>query len=326
MFCMLCLLCLTLLSQPSEAQGQNPTTHVIICVYDVNSTNQQMDANFTAMASQVNLTNRVIVGQIGGSFIVKTFTMTPPPYVTQGTFVGNTSAVEWPIAGSTQEYPFDSYGDNFTFQINSYQFSNGQVGLVSNVAQREAAFCGPKKASLANIWDLTASPVSVTFAGRTYTGVRVLLRRNQLLGELLMLPIWAAALFVGASFILDAEELNHRLTIYLSVFVFTPVYLFTILTEAPSGSIFNPPEMQLTFLTLAVAISASISIVSRRLKSTGKRAALEGVTIVVLETFFILSLLWESFSTISTLVNTFSLIPFALVGILGISWRLYAST
>ena len=303
----------------SGEASQGPTVSITICIFDFDSANQQITFNVTAEAFQVNLTYNVITGQINGPFNVRPFIMSPVSG-SQGTFDGSTPTLIWPISGRTQDYPFDSYDNTFTFGINSYSLPGGGSGRAVDINSASVGFCGSKANSLENIWLVNTSYLPVTVGGETSRGVQVTLQRNSVLGGLLMTPIWMAALFLGTSFILDPKELNSRLTIFLSIFVFTPAYLFSILILAPAGSILNPPEMQLTFLTIAVAISALITIVSTHIDTARTKAVLEVSSVVGLQLFFIL-ILFLLGQLFSNTINAISLTPFTLVGVVGICYR-----
>jgi len=147
-----------------------------------------------------------------------------------------------------------------------------------------------------------------------------------MLGILFMSPIWILALFLGGPFILDSARWNARLTICLFVAASALAYLSWVSTKVPTGSLVYPPEIQAIFLSFASGLSAVVSLLVTRIKSDMKKAALEGVTIILLESLFILFSLTQSFPSIAWVVSAFSLAPFAFVAILGIGWRVCANT
>ena len=324
--CTICLLCLILLTQTSEAQVRRPYVGVYICIYDFDAANQQVTFDFNATAYQVNLNSSSITGELDGPFNGRPFIMEPQYNLMQGVYEGGASGLQWPMYGRTQDYPFDSYETNFTFSINSYTYRNGTTGRAIDFSSPSVSFCGPKAISLANSWYVHSSAVSITRGGETSMGLEIQFQDNPASGWLLMVPISIAGMFLGVAFVLDSRKLSPRVVLFVGVLAFVSTYPQIVLTKAPAGSVLNLAELQLAFYAVAAAISLLVSCVVTRIKSFEKGAALEGLTIILLEASFVLVSLRLSFSWNVMEAIAFGLVPFASVGIFGIYWRVYTYT
>src|SRR5437867_1529078 len=107
------------------------------------------------------------------------------------------------------------------------------------------------------------------------------------MGWLVMLPIWIALIYVGAMFILEPDKLTDRLSILMALFVFAPVYLFTIIGQSPPSPIYNLSETQLVFLIITILVGGMATLANSRTSSPVWWLRFDGVALIFSEVAYI---------------------------------------
>jgi hypothetical protein len=234
----------------------------------------------------VNATGPILIGQVNGPTRVLVLTLHR-----DGSQYENTSSViQWPLAGLTQYYPFDSYRLDVSVQDNSLSFSNGTIGAYAHLTIVTSKFCGDNVQTLESTWHLgpqnstaqSSSPKPVHDEGT------VVITKNDQWGLVIMLPIWVALALAGLAFALDLSRLSDRLAILMALFIFAPVYHFTILGQSPPSPIYNLPEAQTTFLMVAILFEAIASVTAGRTFSVIRQVFFDGIAIVGAEVIYVI--------------------------------------
>jgi len=175
-------------------------------------------------------------------------------------------------------------------QDNSIMFPNGTVGMYAELTGVTPRFCGDGAQTLATTWYFqspTGQVTRSTIPTPAHDQATIVIIKNEQWGWLVMLPIWIALIFVGAMFILESEKLTDRLTILMALFVFAPVYLFTIISQSPPSPIYNLSETQLVFLIITILVGGLATLANTRTSSFIWRVGFDGAALVFSELAYI---------------------------------------
>jgi hypothetical protein len=284
-----------------RASDQAPTAIVTVCIYDLNPQTQTAQVSFLLTIDQ-NSSSPTIVAQVNGptQVFVMHLTSTGGLVNNQMQYSNQSNVIEWPSPGRPQDYPFDSYTILLSVQDNSISFPNGTVGTYAALASVKVEFCGESSSTLQNTWHVQGSGATISQSASpkpSHDQASIVIAKNDQWGLLVMLPIWMALIFVGGAFLLEPTKLTDRLTVVTALFVFAPIYLFSIVSQSPPSPIFNIAETQLVFLisiTMLLGISTMVSSLARSPKlhffSDGVALMISEVLYVALNIPFIMSL------------------------------------
>ncbi|MDG6940257.1 MAG: hypothetical protein JRN39_07645 [Nitrososphaerota archaeon] len=261
------------------ARAQGPDAYVSVSVYALNPLNQTAQVTLSVEVQGLYAVNSSNVTFSAGGSGSASFQLrqTAP-----GTYRGSSGLVSWGMVGYPQDYPFDSYA----LKLDGFTVNASGTGYPVGVIHASAAFQG-YPSGMASIWQTTGANGSIPVqVGRGV--VYAITARQPTWGVPLMLPIEIAFAFLGVSFFLDSRDrLTERLMIFMSVFVFSPVYLLSIQTNVPVGQFFNVFELQTVTLLTAVGILGVFSIVSHSGRSVTGRGAYDMISLLLSEALVI---------------------------------------
>jgi len=235
---------------PVSSGPNNPSSTIIleIWIYDVNTVNRTAAIEIKARVEAMNYEpdTTAITAMSGGSAYI----------LCNKTYFGNstvpsrfsgTASTRWNLWGTGEAYPFDKYTLNFEVQTSSEELLPFQISSESKIefgkdeVQRDWVANGIIEGRILNIQ----------------------LTRKWLVPFLqLLLPIIVCYYLLNATRILDVrKQLNERLMVYLSLFVFTPTFLFAIQPFLPYRLSLTLPEFLLTNLVVSNAVFGIFSMI-----------------------------------------------------------------
>ena len=263
------LMFLSIIPNLSFAAEEKTKITFQVSILDVDPINQIAKVQFVIQAYPVYATNDTIWARVGGmgdlSMQLKK--------IDTNNYQGVSNITQWGIYGNPEDYPFDSYYSNFTITHIDHVWS-----AEINQEWSSISFQGEKTKNLANLWKITevyaVLPIKYldpprlgmvpTFGKREQFGVPIMAVPT-------MLPVWIAFAFLGASFFIRADDLANRLLVYTSIFVFAPVFLFSIQPGIPNRLLLSHVEVQVLILISVVGILGIGSMITHRLRNTMKQ-------------------------------------------------------
>ena len=267
-----------------------------VSILDVDPINQVAKVQFMIQAYPIYVTNDTIWAQVGGmgdlSMQLKK--------IDTNNYQGVSNITQWGIYGRPEDYPFDSYYSNFTIMHIDHVWS-----AEINHEWSSVSFQGEKTKNLANLWKITEvyAVLPTRYLDPPRLGMRPTFEKREQFGVPIMavpimLPVWIAFAFLGASFFIRADDLANRLLVYTSIFVFAPVFLFSIGPGIPNRLLLSHVEVQVLILISVVGILGISSMIVHRLKNTKKQLYFDLATIGISE-ILVLSvafpyLLWDT--------------------------------
>ncbi len=271
------LFALSSVVQVSFAQDNLAKGYIVISVYDINSTNNTATVSF--LVQFVNFTSDLeeihfLIASSGKPIDIRL------NKIADGFFSGSTDKIEWSMAGYPENYPFDSYFMNFSLDL-PYYYKGSEIYPSAN-------FEGEKEKTLSSYWVTINNSKSLPLGivvGKTEIIVDVIKRWQW--GVPIMLPIWISFAFLGASFLIESKDLANHLLITTSIFVFGPIYFFTLNSSIPPRTLFSHEELQLLILMASTGIIGFSNIINSRIISIGRRLLVDTMTISILESVFI---------------------------------------
>ena len=184
-------------------------------------------------------------------------------------YKGESQLTSWSFYGIGEMYPFDSYKlrlkivDSFLFhsENRTYIYENAMFNI--SQSRSFARFIGPNTESLEGVWGLDENrELPIQYIDKEC--IVTLERRPLVPVAVSLLPIILCYFLLGCSLIIPRKKLNSRLEVYLSLFVFAPMFLLMIQIFLPCRSSFSIPEVLLVNLMISTGIFAIASILSRR--------------------------------------------------------------
>lgn len=166
----------------------------------------------------------------------------------------------WFLVGYGERFPFDSYEMDFNLEIESVHFLKGNSSYkvdpndIFNLAQTEIVIPGPERRPLRDTW-------WATIPKQTSTGFTANIQRNWIRPIFQMIiPILTCFYLLGGTMLIRRRDLQSRMTAYISIFVFAPVFLMAIQESLPYRSALCFPEVLLTMLLTGTTTFAVFSM------------------------------------------------------------------
>jgi hypothetical protein len=184
-----------------------------------------------------------------------------------GMYIGNSGIITWYLRGYGEDFPFDNYFLDVTFDEesviwkveNSSEFLKPSATFAFN-NDSVAVFIGSEAESLMGIWRTQhENRIPMVFSENRAT---VIISRNSLIPYyMLLLPIVLCFYVLGTSIFLERNKIEQRLTVYFSLFLFASPFLFAIQTFLPYRSTLSIPELLLVTLMVGNCIFIFMSII-----------------------------------------------------------------
>lgn len=266
----LCLLisCLVVLAVVSKANALSPyqtvdeltSVKLEIHIFDIDQTQKtvqlQIFVNLDGFPNNESIV-RVQIAGAGLAWILCNQTGRA------GFYQGESDQATWLLDGAGETFPFDSY--LLRFDVQGIEDVGSNFTLASTGQQ--AIFAGAKAYSLNDLWHTYSNiliPISSISSNElSFSITRSIGTRTVDFLEFLA-PTIACFYLLGATLMLDPKkELSERLTVYVSLFVFAPIFLIAIRDFLPYRSTLSFPELLLVNLVLSNAILTIFSIVGR---------------------------------------------------------------
>jgi hypothetical protein len=275
-----CLSALALMSSANalirRAHAQNRTFDILtnvrlwILISDIDPTQKSAQLQISAFLDDfpLNVSGGVGVYVTGGGSLVPILCSQTGQTRSGWSYQGESAQMTWLLDGFGENFPFDSYTLNF--YVYSVTYVGGNYTLASTGIQ--AYFVGAKSYSLDDLWYTKNNriPISsnsqseVDFSITRSTGATVIYFLE------FLAPIIACFYLLGATLMLDPKsQLSERLGVYVSLFVFAPLFLIAIRDFLPYRSTLSFPELLLVNLVISNAIFAIFNIVGRIRASQG---------------------------------------------------------
>mgnify|MGYP001110048343 CR=1 FL=1 len=179
-------------------------------------------------------------------------------------YYGTLEKVLCPIAGLGEYFPFDAYNVTFLLWQPTYTSLDNQTGWLDLVVKEE--WCDwILERELDPTWTPSAGPLSVEdYWGMIFPDfclVTFKINRKPILPFFqFLLPVMLCYFFLGGSHLISANNLDTRLRVYMSLFVFSPGFLLAIQNYMPRRFTFTIPEFLLTSLVVFTSVYGFVSM------------------------------------------------------------------
>jgi hypothetical protein len=178
-------------------------------------------------------------------------------------YQGESDQVTWLLDGIGETFPFDSYILRFSVlhmeYVNDTSFTLASTGHL-------AAFHGTKTYSLNDLWYTNSGLIPINSLSSSELDFSITRSGGAITIYFLefLAPTIACYYLLGSTLMLDRRnQLSERLGVYVSLFVFVPLFLIATRDFLPYRSTLSFPELLLVNLVLSNAIFAIFSIAGR---------------------------------------------------------------
>lgn len=178
-------------------------------------------------------------------------------------YQGESNQTTWVLIGDCECYPFNSY--TLTFRVEDLPSVQGNFSLITEDV--DAIFVGANFRYLRNTWETENDLIPISKITTKEVVFNLQKTLNALTSDVIysLIPIVACYYLLGATLILNPkDDLGGRLRLYLSLFVFSSTFLFTLQSYLPFRSSLSFPELLLSNLTFSTAIFTIASIISNK--------------------------------------------------------------
>jgi len=312
LICVILVLAFSPARSSAETQNQPHITYSLT-VTNVDLQNQTLSIRLVVNATNVNWTQPYEIVALEGDG-VSTVTLNE---ISKGYYLGNTpTLIQWPLeSADPQDYPYNSYISQFTLIY-------PPIANFSNPLFANITFGGTNNPSLKNEWGYV---VTNNYSNSTlYHYQSISLQKNTEWPNIIEYPIWFAFAILGACLFLRPRNLSGRLTVLTSLFVFAPIFLFTIQPLIPARGVTSLAENQLLFLIVAVGIVTTATLIEQQINNDIRQLLIDVVAVFVSEVFLITQIP-SSNQSIDEVSNSWNmvLIVFFAVGFLAALARLF---
>lgn len=240
----------------SKAESEISEITFQVKILSINSINNSAEVQFMIKVSPVNSTQQRIWIYITGTGDMYSFQL---QRISTNTYRDVSNKTKWDMVGRPYDYPFDTYYTNFT--IVSIEYVNMNRVQI-NQKLSGVSFQGDNTYNQANIWMITEAYTLLPYMNTSKVEMITRFEKNPQWTVPIMLPVWTAFLFLGASFFIRPKELSSRLAILTAIFVFAPVYLLALQGNIPQRFLLSHLELQLLVLITSTGILGFFSIIS----------------------------------------------------------------
>jgi hypothetical protein len=266
-----CLSVLALLSKanaPSQSQTVDELTSVrlTIHIFDIDQAQKTVQLQIVVFLDDFPYNESSVTLSIIGAGEARIVCNQTGPSFGRWAYQGESAQTTWLLDGIGETFPFDSY--ILRFHVQPIDYVGNNFTLAS--AQHEAFFAGPKVYSLKDLWQTNSNsiPNSIPISGLSSNELDFSITRSSGVLSIYILeflvPTIACYYLLGSTLMLDPKKhLGERLRVYVSLFVFVPVFIITVRNFLPYRSTLSFPELLLVNLVLSNAIFAIFSIVAR---------------------------------------------------------------
>jgi len=258
-----------------------------VYIYDINALTKEANIeiyinleNFPFNASSINL---AIIGGFGGCYSEEYIQLTK--FIAANWYFGNSKIIKWYLLGWGDSYPFDSYelefiiGPTFSYQIGNateavfrthdYPEGSGNASFNVSVVSEAATIYGEKQEIIIRDWKTRANAIPIS--SYLKEGFLFEVKRKPLIPFLeFVLPIEVCYYLLGASMFLDRQKPADRLRVYITLFIFSSSFFFSIHNFLPPRTSLSIPEFLLINLITSSAIIAVVSLIPTRSELRGE--------------------------------------------------------
>jgi len=247
-------------------EKEKTTIRLLVHVFDldVNNRNAAIKMHVTVDRFPFNV-SEVIVGITGGGDLKVLCHNSLGARDGTWMFKGETNQTDWLLEGKAENFPFDSY--RLIFRVSDISLQGDNFTL----SQGDALFTGAKSTSLKEQWEQFDSlPRLYDWANNKVEFIVGRTLSTRLMAFLnLILPILLCFFLLGATHLSDPEkDIGNRLTINLSLFIFSSTFMIHLQNFIPQRSGLSFPELLVSILVSSNAIFAIFSLVGKYLAST----------------------------------------------------------
>ena len=198
-----------------------------------------------------------------------------------GVFSGWSDDTVWLMEGTGEQFPFDIYYLNFTMFPRMWYDVEGETHSIApeytyGTILSGANFQGVNLRSLKDTW-MTESVNLVPSVTLSPTNLLVKLERRSLVPFIeFVLPIILCYYLLGGTLLLTKKsDISVRLRVYLSLFLFAPMFFIAIQPFMPYRSTLSITEYLLTNLIVSSAIYSIFTMSGSLCKKTVFRRAID---------------------------------------------------
>lgn len=240
-------------------------------------------------------------------------------------FEGNSSG-SWYLIGAGELYPFDYY--HLKFEVDPF------IDMSFTMNEILPIFHGQKQRSLSDTWETTDTINELPYHVSENEGLELTVALKRRWGVpflAFVLPVVLCYYFLGASLFMDPESRMREIrVVYLSLFVFVPMFFIGIQGFLPYRSLLSIPEILLTNLITSIALMGIFAMLSEYRKHVilgDKKLPLEWIGLILAILLFIgyynyllLPILFQSMS-IETILTFLFVIGAYVLGAAGFVLR-----
>jgi len=175
-------------------------------------------------------------------------------------YQGKSNRMLWRLTGFGEMFPYDVYRLSFSLYYIEYIIENTTYGLgqdwnyTLNSKGSNAYFYGSRTSILKDSWDISNEALEHRLN-------IFLFRKGMTFYFQFLLPILIGHLLVLVSTLLERRNLQNRLRIYLSMFVFAPMFSLAIQSFLPYRTTMSFPEFFSVILIISCGIFSFVSLV-----------------------------------------------------------------
>jgi len=246
----------------NDVDNEGIETKLVVYVYNVNEYkgNATIGIAISVGGFPFNLT-QISIGILGGgSTDVLCYNAGPEQNKTWA-FEGETGKTAWVLEGGGENFPFDSH--YLRLRLYYTPLLNESLSLKWG----KAYFVGPRSSLFKEQWIQLESSIP-RYYDWSINEVRFEIKRtpNNWLPAFLtiLVPIFGCFFLLGAAPLLDPEkDMRSRLTISLSLFVFSSTFMISIQGVLPYRSSLSFPELLLGILVFSNAVFGIFGLVGK---------------------------------------------------------------
>ena len=257
-------LCIPVDGVTNDGDNEGIETKLIVYVHEVNEYRGNATIRVAVSVDDfpLNVTSISIGISGGGDVDVLCYNTGPRQNKTWG-FEGETGKMAWVLEGGGENFPFDTY--YLRLRLNYGPLLNETLTL----SLGKAFFVGPRSSLPKEQWIQLESSIP-RYYDRSSNEVRFEIKRtpNNWLPAFptILVPIFACFFLLGAAPLLDPEkDMRSRLTISLSLFVFSSTFMISIQGVLPYRSTLSFPELLLGILVFSNAVFGIFGLVGKYL-------------------------------------------------------------
>jgi hypothetical protein len=254
-------------SASNETNAVNTTISLVTQIYDINQETKTVDVKAFAFINSFpwNESGVNVWIDVGGQQIIINCTGASQEAGGGLFYQGESNRTICLLEGTGELFPFDSY--KLRLKIQHVDFVNDNYTILTG--RNQAYFDGAQWYSLRNLWKTTSAtneliPITIVSPQEMTANIQRSDEAFKFDFLVFLVPVIASYYFLGATLLIDSKKhLTERLTMYVSLFFFVPIFVIAIQGVFPYRTTISFPELLLVNLLITTAVLGIFSIIGR---------------------------------------------------------------